>query len=180
MLDLSKPEDCLASLQSWLFKITAYISKYHDDIKSEDSKTIKAQLQHYLRHARSTKGSVNKATTEEGAESDHTDSAADVETTFMSEHFSLPIIVVGTKVDTVPVDSSADMKRAKEVQGRIRAMCLEAGAALVYTSTVGPSTTNCSELKKYLIHRLYPDQIGTELSIEVRYISCSIPVVCPL
>lgn len=165
VLDLSKPDDCVASLHNWLQRISAYITKYHSDIGADESRNIKTSLLNYLSRARSTKGSVEKSTSDESSESD----APDIESNFILEHFGLPIIVVGTKVDTVPVDSSADMKRAKDVQGRIRSICLEAGAALIYTAAEGQLTTNCAELKKYLIHRLYPDQIGTELSLEVHH-----------
>jgi hypothetical protein len=67
------------------------------------------------------------------------------------------------------------MKQARELQGRLRSICLEVGAALVFTSAGAKDQTNCAALKKYLLHRLYPEQVSTELALEVKCVDYEPP-----
>ena len=77
----------------------------------------------------------------------------------------LNIIIVACKSDLVKVDDAANLKRAKAIQGELRAIGLLIGAAVVYVSTV--TDTNTARLRKYIIHRLYPEALGVEGGIEV-------------
>ena len=77
----------------------------------------------------------------------------------------LNIIIVACKSDLVKVDDAANLKRAKVIQGELRAIGLLIGAAVVYVSAV--TDTNTARLRKYIIHRLYPEALGVEGGIEV-------------
>ena len=77
----------------------------------------------------------------------------------------LNIIIVACKSDLVKVDDAANLKRAKAIQGELRAIGLLIGAAVVYVSAV--TDTNTARLRKYIIHRLYPEALGVEGGIEV-------------
>jgi len=172
VLDLSKPDTCLTSLQKWLVNINSFTSKYFAEQHTDNAKAQKQALLDYLKNVRKTKGGVvapAAAAPAVAEESESEEPEEHFEGNFISEFFGLPVVVVGTKADTVVSDSSAAMRQARELQGRIRAVCLESGAGLIFTSTAGGAAqTNCPELKKYIMHRLYPGQIGMELSLEVK------------
>ena len=177
VLDLSKPDTCLTSLHKWLVKISTFTKKYFTEVANDNAKAQKEALLDYLKNVRKTKGSVTGAvvldeTEEEEGEDNH---EGNFEGNFISEFFGLPIVVVGSKSDLVVSDSSAAMKQARELQGKIRSVCLEVGAGLIFTTAAGPALSNCAELKKYIMHRLYPTQIGMELSLEDKLEKCFIP-----
>jgi Dynein light intermediate chain (DLIC) len=77
----------------------------------------------------------------------------------------LNIIIVACKSDLVKVDDAANLKRAKAIQGELRAIGLLIGAAVVYVSAV--TETNTARLRKYIINRLYPEAFSVEGGIEV-------------
>jgi len=132
---------------------------------------------------------------------------------FVVENFAVPIIVVGLGVDKAVASTGSQVagpaaapnmsgaaysaKLYRELQGQLRAVCLEVGAALLFPSSSrndGHSTaTNMTtaataaagsdagsgavsqpaptlqqagnefqELKRYLLHRIYPNQIAME------------------
>lgn len=76
----------------------------------------------------------------------------DIKFDFIRKFYGVPIVVVACKSDCVVMD---ELKGARELQGKIRSMCLDVGAALVYCSTY--IDTNLPQLKKYIEHRLYPE-----------------------
>jgi hypothetical protein len=177
VLDLSKPDQSISSLSKWLLNIANYIREYHSGLTTENSKTVKQTNAQHLKFARLNKGDVNRvSTTTSNANQPQTPTkqqsqsvlnAGDEKMEFMVDYFSLPIVVVGSKCDSVDVSDGLSMRRAREVQGQLRSICLDIGAALVYCSTV--TEANCSQLKKYVSHRLYPEDIPVEggLQIEV-------------
>lgn len=168
VLDLSQPDTCLPTLQEWLARVGSFTKKFLESLPTEEVSHLKKSHGSYLRNARTNKGIASKTENE----NDETEEEDDI---FMAEFFSLPILVIGNKADTISVDSSTAMKRTRELQGRIRSFCLDVGASLLFTSTTTSNTTNTTtstgnksnELKKYLLHRLYPDQISMELQLEV-------------
>ncbi len=162
VLDLSKSEECVSSLNKWLVRVAQYIKQYHTTVTPEASKFQKYSETTYLKTARTNKGNVSKPLFVEDCDQA---ASADDKFDFIVSKFSLPIVVVGSKADLVVANAGLSMKKAREVQGQLRSMCLEVGAALVYTSTA--SETNCAELKKYVMHRLYPESVVLEAGIEV-------------
>lgn len=164
-LDLSRAEESLPSLHRWLAKVAHYTKRYHSTVSTESSKLQKYTNTAFLKTARSNKGAVSRPVTPE--EVDGQAAAPDDTFEFIVERFSLPVVVVGTKADLVVANDGLSMKRAREVQGQLRALCLEIGAALVYTSTT--TETNCAALRKYVEHRLYPESITSDAGIEVSW-----------
>lgn len=165
-LDLSQPETCITALNYWLEKVHRCVVEHHRRLAPLESTSQKNALVRYLKHARSTKGSIAAATAEEEEEVEEPPTAS-AEELFRADCFGAPVVVVGTKADTILADTSTAMKQARELQGRLRSICLEIGAALVYTSAASKDQPNCAALKKYLMHRLYPEQISAELAMEV-------------
>ena len=164
VLDLSQPTTCLPALSTWLHKVHDFAANHHSTLSAVESASQKSALIKYLKNARVKKGTVNECADED---SNELPIENNTEESFISEYFGIPIVVVGNKSDTIVADSSVAMKQARELQGRIRSICFEIGAALVYTSSDHAEKTNCSELKKYIAHRLYPNQISMELSLVV-------------
>ena len=76
----------------------------------------------------------------------------------------IPIILVASKCEVVKVDDAASLKRAKELQGQLRELGLLVGATVVYVSSA--MDINVARLKRYILHRLYPEVItlATEAS----------------
>src|SRR5690349_13433908 len=150
VLDLSKPEQALDTFNKWLIKLAIFNRAYHQRLSSDASYCMKQSAMHYLKHARQCKGDIIKA--QSSTATIHHDFADKQD--LISENFSIPMVVVGTKSDSINVSDGAAMKKARDLQCQLRTICLEIGAALVYTSTV--NETNCTQLKKYVMHRLYP------------------------
>ncbi len=80
--------------------------------------------------------------------------------------FNVPIIVIAGKCDTINGGASAEaadvsvetLRRHQELQGQLRSLCLEVGAALIYTATQGDkSKRNISTLKYYIAQKFFPD-----------------------
>ncbi len=168
-LDLSRPDDCLSSLVNWLSRISIYIKDYHKKLDPEASFQMKETLVKYLHEVRKKKGeNVERAPTEEEAELEEAEPAVPFPKEIydmIHEHFGLPIIVVACKSDSIIPDDGPSIKRARDIQVQVRSICLDIGAALVFTSSA--QETNCEKLKKYVFHRLVPEGIPMHLEIEV-------------
>lgn len=57
------------------------------------------------------------------------------------------------------------MKSFKSLQGSLRALCLDAGSGLVYTSAV--NDLNCIKLQKYMLQSLYKEDIKLTLNTDI-------------
>ena len=79
------------------------------------------------------------------------------------------VIIVACKSDLLKVDDAVSLKRAKAIQGQLRAIGLLIGAAVVYVSAM--TDVNTARLRKYIIHKMYPEAVGEEGGIEVRILS---------
>lgn len=94
-------------------------------------------------------------------------------------------------VSTSNINDLLQVNKFKELIGKIRYYCLDLGFSLllipsfidtITPSSAPPSTSNVSNnknnsnsnmtslLKKYIIHRLYPEQVALDLTVEVREI----------
>lgn len=76
------------------------------------------------------------------------------------------IIIVACKSDLVRVDDAVSLKRARALQGQLRAIGLLIGAAVVYVSAM--TDVNTARLRKYIIHKMCPEAISDDGGIEVR------------
>lgn len=83
---------------------------------------------------------------------------------------NLSIIIIACKSDLLKVDDAMSLKRARTVQGQLRAIGLVVGAAVVYTSSV--ADVNITRLRNYIVGKLYPEASSTEGSIEVNKLFC--------
>lgn len=64
------------------------------------------------------------------------------------------IIVVGCKADLLNMEGIARVQKAKEMQGKIRAICLHYKCALVYTSAASTDSSGCNLLKSYMARQV--------------------------
>lgn len=140
-IDLSKPSECRNALIGWLRSIKSYMSK-HISVSTH----LRQSIVEYL-------SSVRQSGAGTGADA--------VELTY---NFGVPIIVVGCKADCVSVNDGVALKVYNEVQRDLRSICLKVGAALIYTSAL--NSVNLSQLKRYIIHRMYTSVMPLKLDIE--------------
>jgi hypothetical protein len=199
-LDLNRTEEFLASFKRWIKLITDFISLYFTIVPSSTSSTssteMKLSLQsfwyEYIVRARENSG---KKFVAEGSNPERKPADNYVEA---YESLPFPLIIVGQYNPSMTFLSSLNagtpanandlvlLNKMKESVGKLRYYCLETGASIVFLSA---NLLNRSEslndglLKEYISHRLFPDQISMELSIEVSavlelyselYLSCLI------
>lgn len=100
---------------------------------------------------------IREKTPEERAAEDALRAAETIKYEFIKKYFGMPIVVVGCKSDLIAMDDAESVRSSRELQAKIRAMCLEVGAALVFSSTY--IDTNLPTMKKYIEHRLYPENL---------------------
>ncbi len=147
-LDTSKSEEnCISSLQNWLKLIQTFL---HSTV-IETSKLTRLQncLSAYLQALKTDKLILTDPLSQS-----------------VKHNFGVPIVVVGCKSDIITVNNNfTTLTAAKELQAKLRTICLQFGAALIYTSV--EKNTNIALLRKYIIHRLYSDDISLPLSIDV-------------
>jgi hypothetical protein len=194
-LDLSDPDQCIAILKTWLLKVHVFLKDRHEQSKSNeaivsidssgDKESNSRQLVSYLKHIRLHKGDMRSIFTTQTALSPSAvdgDVISD-ELRFILDHFNIPIIVIGSNSEHIMLDSNASIRKHRELQGSIRSICMDIGAALIYTGSpsIHPTlqstaiaNSNNNVLRRYIIHRLYPELVPMELSIDVSNIFFSI------
>ncbi len=114
----------------------------------------------YLSTARKTKGSKFGGIQEEAVESILQQHSSDQ--SIILDKFALPILIVGWKPSTINMNDLGNIKKLRETIGKIRSIALEIGASFSLHHD-----SNKQLLKRYFLHRLYPEQIPLEASIEV-------------
>lgn len=162
VVDVNQGEEAVASLKKWLGLLAPLIAKHYNQLSSDAAEKKKKQFLHYLLTARLSKGSLLDSTYEEGELSGRTRYEVAL------DHFALPILVVGCKVDLVDTNNIVAMKSLRELQGYLRFLCLEAGATLAFTSSTSSSDgeSSISHLRRYILHRLCPEQIAMDLKLQ--------------
>lgn len=188
-LDLSDPDQCIVMLKTWLLKVHAFLKDRHEQTKSNeasvsvdssgDKESNSRQLVTYLKHIRLHKGdmrSVFNTQTALSSPSVDGDVISD-ELRFILDHFNIPIIVIGCHSEHIMLDSNASIRKHRELQGSLRSICMDIGAALIYTgspsihptlqSTAIANSNGNNVLRRYIVHRLYPELVPMELSIDV-------------
>lgn len=149
-LDLTK-DDIVETLKYWLRKCKSYSKTFHSELNKDTSDQLKSSQAYYIQNIKSNKGAALQQ--QENVQINDND------------NFGLPIIVVGCKADILKLDDVASSRKAKEIQSQLRAICLHANSALIYTSVI--KNINCQKLGKYIMHRLYHDVIPfNDLGIE--------------
>lgn len=199
-LDLSTGPECLTSLQKWLVRVQHYCRRYHAVLGPQASRAATGRHAHHLANARRNKGAVSGADDEAAAAAAAASSSSSTSSSAapLWQTLGVPIIVVGTRADhssAVATDVSA-LKQSQQLQGQMRLLCLQVGAALVYTtsadannssssnsssgsgsnnnssgsssnSSSGEGSGNLALLKRYLTHRLYPEALAVpDLHVE--------------
>jgi dynein light intermediate chain 1 len=157
-IDLTKPpEECIESLKRWLFEIESYSKAYHATIGHDITEDLKLQLKSYIQNARNRNSSSDNL--DENQSSHGTNEG-------LLHNWGVPIIIVGCKSDYLTSkEEKISTKKSKDLQGQLRSMCMQLGAGLIYSSAV--NDINCNLLKKYILHRLYPEHISMDLELEV-------------
>lgn len=192
-LDLSDPDQCIVMLKTWLLKIHAFLKDRHEQSKSNeasvtvdtsgDKESNSRQLVTYLKHIRLHKGDMRSVYSTQTILSPSAleGDVISEELRFILDHFNIPIIVIGCHSEHIMLDSNASIRKHRELQGSIRSICMDIGASLIYTgspsihptlhSTVIANSNNNVLLRRYIVHRLYPELVPMELSIDVSNIS---------
>jgi len=186
-LDLYDPDQCIGVLKSWLHTVHSFIKERHEQSKStgvsvsvdhsgDKSDSTSRHLVTYLKQIRLHKGDVRSILSTQTVSPSTVDSdAISDELKFIVEHFNIPIIVIGCHSEHIVLDSNASIRKHRELQGSLRSICMDIGASLVYTGatpihpiqSTATSTSNHNVLRRYIIHRLYPELVPMELSIDV-------------
>lgn len=178
LLDLSKPEDeVVSSLQSLLRQASEFLLKNSNYQPAESVTQARDLFIEYLTSVRSTRGAAVNSSATTSTESTEQAAALSSEARFelALKQFGAPTIVVGWRSGEASGDDFAVLKSAKELQGKLRLLCLEAGAALIYTNAAGVSSGN-SLLRRYLLHRLYCDRLPFEaLTIDEKIDATFVP-----
>lgn len=148
VLDLNDaPQECIKNLRAWIRRLE----------KEAAELNVASDNDIYIRSVKILKGAVRGS-----------DPIEPVPLAPFQRLFKAPLVVIGHKSDVIRSDDAVAAKAAKELQGKLRAICLEVGAALIYTSSLEvENLINCGTLQRYCSHRLYPESIPMTLSIQV-------------
>lgn len=166
-VDLTEGEQALLSLRKWLAMVSAHIASYHAALTDEQRQSLRRSYAHYLSTAR-LQGAQNDTLSD--ADSEEMIAAQTTKSPLAVDRFYAPIVVVGCKSDLLNLHDIAVVRSLKELQGKMRIVCLEAGAALLFSAREKEETAkNASLLREYVVHRLYSDKIAMDLSINVSY-----------
>jgi len=172
-LDMSAGAEAAESLHQWLVRVHRHAQHFHTHIGAESSKHAREAHVAYLSQMRTGAG--------KGAESSHVHEERDpVTSSPAARSFGVPIIVCACKCDTV-YDGKGEAAEVREVRdarywqalsGQLRAMCLEAGAALISafsgdeldcnnsSTSTSSRNGNIDVLSQYIAHRLFPEHVA--------------------
>eukprot|EP01041_Mallomonas_annulata_P007060 gene7060-14364_t len=148
-VDLSKPDECCDDLRKWLHKANIIIQSFINKMSTENKAVLLDSNLSYIKNIRF------------GMEN-----SADNNTTVNEKpmiNLGVPIVIIGCNSECLQVEDINGMKRAKDLQGELRCICMEVGAALLYASSQKDS--DCSRIQKYLLHRLYPETVSIPMQI---------------
>jgi len=165
-VNLSEPWSVMESLMKWLKAVEqaneVLLSRISEDARQKLRQKISSHVQFYVDPSVKKKASEALTITEEET------TKVKIDTGKPPTNLGVPLIIVGCKTDyfarkwaKAGVGSEGD-ERFDFLTRRLRKLCLEYGAALVYTSALGSyisSTssrgTNIELLQDYIFHRLY-------------------------
>ena len=169
-IDLTKSEqEIIQSLEKWLHKVYTFTKTLLNNTNRNTNyapKESQEQLIKYLKYIKLSKLQSNTNTVNRSISTVTDSDLADIDLD-LKVNTGCPIIVIGCKSDTLTSTTQDinQMNSNKIIQGKIRAICLQFGAGLIYTSA--EKAVNVSLLRKYIAHRLYPEALLMEMSIQV-------------
>ncbi|RYH31679.1 hypothetical protein EON65_02205 [archaeon] len=163
-------DEAAETLKRWLTYTILYIREFCKGVEPDSKQASDSKYLQYLLSARMSKGTALE--TGEGV-AQHEELSGRARYEFAAESFPFPIVVAGYSVDQVDANNVSQMKSMRELQGRLRSLCLEVGAALVFTSFEQEASS--VQLRRYILHRLYPEHITMELRINDKIHNTFIP-----
>lgn len=139
-VDLSKPWDIVSSLEKWIDVLKQVSEKVLSPLSAEQQKDMKKKISQYVQtYAESSEKKGEPELEISGEEK----KALVVDEAVPKVNLGVPLIIVGTKADyysRVLAKSSADEK-FEHVVRRLRAIALDHGAGLVFTSAFGEGSS---------------------------------------
>jgi len=153
-VDLSKPWDLLQSLESWLAVVKQTTAQIASQLPPEQQAAMKKKISQYVQTYVESMEKEKKAEPGEVAADAAEAKVAPIDEAIPKVNFGVPVVIVGTKGDyysRVIAKTSADEK-FEHVVRRLRAVALEHGAGLVFTSAFGEGA-NVQVLQDYIYTR---------------------------
>lgn len=139
-VDLSKPWDIISSLEKWIEVLKQVSEKVLSQLPPEQQKEMKKNISQYVQ---TYAESLEKKGETELEVSGEEKKAVVIDENVPKVNLGVPLIIVGTKADyysRVLAKSSADEK-FEHVVRRLRAIALDHGAGLVFTSAFGEGSS---------------------------------------
>lgn len=180
-LDFSKPATIIDNLEKWLDIFKKTCESCLSKVSAEDQKNLKKKISKYVQFFVDIKKADEEKTEEEPkkeeakTEGDAAPKEAgegeakidvpversslvmEVDTDIPNENYGIPLFVVGLKADyfeKVIANTDDAEDKFEFVSTRLRKICLDWGATLMYTSAVGDGT-NVTELHDQIFHRVF-------------------------
>jgi len=139
-VDLSKPWDIVSSLEKWIDVLKQVSEKVASQSTAEQQKDMKKKISQYVQtYVESTDKKGETGLEISGEEN----KAVVIDEAVPKVNLGVPLIIMGTKADyysRVLAKSSADEK-FEHVVRRLRAIALDHGAGLVFTSAFGEGSS---------------------------------------
>jgi len=135
-VDLSKPWDIVSSLEKWIDVLKQVSEKVCSQLPADQQKDMKKQVSQYVQTYIESTEKKGEADLEISGEERK---AVVIDDAIPKVNLGVPLIIMGTKADyysRVLAKSSADEK-FEHVVRRLRAIALDHGAGLVFTSAFG-------------------------------------------
>ena len=163
-------DEVFSTLQYWLMRVRNHIQLLCERIGKNKIDDLRKGNATYLRCVKSLKGT----------ELLHFNHACNLDTNAFlpsdaAELFAVPVIVCACECEVAqadhPTSASGDSKSTKHrqlLQGQLRALCLEAGAALINIAmddhissctSYKSSSRHVERLSQYISHRLFPESV---------------------
>lgn len=156
-VDFSRPESCFSSLEYWLKVCRGLIGR---SVSNEN----RSQFDQRYRDMINYLNSIRSFSQNESSESlDRLDI------------FPFPVIVIGTKADSIDERNYQSSQAIRILQGRIRSLCQYIGASFIMTSSL--SRINVGLVKEHLLHRLFSNVVTEIYKPEVSNLYSHIPIL---
>ncbi len=145
--------------------ISVQIFNYYGNLSPEELRALQQYFINYLVTVRHCKSNILGDLV--NVNDDDMFSPLTTKLDLAKNRFFVPIVIVGCGCDALNLNDVATMRQIKEVQGKLRLLCLEVGAALMFFSK-DIDSQRFPLLKNYLLHRLFND-IRMDLVLNVSF-----------